>query len=113
MRRGEVWWADLPRPVGSAPGYRHPVVIVQNDTFTRSGINTVIIVAFTGNLLLANAPGNVSVSREDSSLRQDSVVNVSQMLTIDKSVLTERVGILPDSVMSSVEAGLMQVLGLE
>ena len=113
MRRGEVWWADLPRPTGSGPGYRHPIVIVQSDHFTVSGISTVIVVTFTSNLRLADAPGNVLVSREDSSLRQDSVINVSQVLTIDKSVLTERVGNLPNSVMSSVETGLLEILGLE
>ena len=113
MRRGEIWWADLPRPVGSGPGYTRPVVIMQNDAFTDSGIDTVIVVIFTSNLNLAHAPGNVLAPREESPLMQDSVINVSQLLTVDKSVLTDRVGVLPDSVMSSVEAGLLQILGLE
>lgn len=110
--RGEVWWADLPDPVGSAPGYTRPVVIVQSDEFSESGINTVIVVALTTNLRLANAPGNVLLERTDSSLPRDSVINVSQLLTIDKTLLVERVGILSDTIMAFVEAGLLQILGL-
>lgn len=112
MRRGEIWWADLPEPLGSAPGYTRPIVVVQSDEFNESGISTVIVVAVTANLRLANAPGNVLVERADSSLPQDSVGNVSQLLTIDKALLMERAGILPDTIMASVEAGLLEILGL-
>ena len=112
MRRGEIWWADLPEPLGSAPGYTRPIVIVQSDEFNESGIGTVIVVAVTANLRLADAPGNVLVERADSSLPQDSVVNVSQLLTIDKALLMERIEILPDMIMASVEVGLLEILGL-
>ena len=115
MRRGEIWWADLadlPDPVGSAPGYTHPIVIAQSNEFNESGISTVIVIALTTNLRLANAPGNVIVERSASSLSRKSVANVSQLLTIDKALLVERVGILPDAVMASVNAGLRTVLGL-
>ena len=85
---------------------------MQSDEFNESGINTVIVAAFTTNLRLADSPGNVLVERPDSSLPRDSVVNVSQLLTIDKSSLFEQVGTLPDAVMTSVESGLTEILGL-
>jgi len=98
--------------VGSAPGYRHPVVVVSTDTFNESRISTVIVTVITSNLHLAVAPGNVRVSSRDSGLRKDSVVNVSQVLTVDKGVLIERVGHLPAERLGDVEAGLREVMGL-
>ena len=89
MQRGEVWWTSLPDPIGSAPGYRRPVLIVQADTFNRSRINTVIAVVLTSNLRLAVAPGNVRLSARDTALPKDSVANVSQVITVDKSLLTD------------------------
>jgi mRNA interferase MazF len=104
--RGEIWWANLSDPTGSEPGYRRPVLVVQDDTFNQSNINTVIIATITSNLRLADAPGNVLLSSQDSGLPRDSVVNVSQILTIDKSVLTERVSSLANPIQEAVDEGL-------
>ena len=112
MRRGEVWWASLPTPTGSGPGHRRPVVVIQSDPFNRSRISTVVVVAVTSNLRLADAPGNVMLEQNVSGLPRDSVINVSQILTVDKSLLTERVGPLPPEIVTSVESGLRLVLGL-
>ena len=112
MRRGEVWWAELPEPVASEPGHRRPVLIVQSDDFNRSRIRTVIAVVLTTNLRLAEAPGNVPVSKEDTALSRDSVANVSQIVTLDKRFLTERVTLLSDHIMMSVEDGIRTVLAL-
>lgn len=112
MRRGEVWWASLPAPQGSGPGFRRPVVVVQSDPFNESRINTVIVAAITSNLNLAAAPGNVFVERSVSTLPADSVVNVSQVLTIDRLLLTENIGKLPDRIMDDIDDGLRLVLSL-
>jgi mRNA interferase MazF len=112
MKRGEVWWATLPEPAGSMPGYRRPVLIIQSNAFTASAIHTVAVLAITSNLRLANAPGNVLINPGQSGLPRDSVINVSQILTIDKTALTERVGALPGRVMRAVEEGMRFVLGL-
>lgn len=112
MRRGEVWWAELPEPAASEPGYRRPVLIVQSDDFNRSRIRTVISVVLTTNLRLAEAPGNVLVTKEDTTLPRDSVANVSQVITFDKTFLTERVSHVSDRIMMSVEDGLRTVLAL-
>ena len=95
MYRGEIWWANLPEPVGSEPGYRRPVLVVQDDRFTQSCINTIVVVIITSNTQLAEAPGNVLLPREVSGLSRDSVANVSQIFTIDKMFLTERISSLP------------------
>ena len=113
MRRGEVWWASLPSPAGSGTGFRRPVVVVQSEPFNQSLIGTVVVSVVTSNLRLADAPGNVLLQREDSDLPKDSVVNVSQILTIDKSFLTDRVGSLPREVVAQIEAGLRLVLDLQ
>ncbi|MBA3946022.1 MAG: type II toxin-antitoxin system PemK/MazF family toxin [Herpetosiphonaceae bacterium] len=112
MQRGEIWWAELPEPVASEPGYRRPVLIIQSDDFTRSRIQTVIAVVLTTNLRLAAAPGNVLVTAGDTGLRIDSVVNVSQIITVDKSFLTERVRQVDDRIMLLVEDGVRTVLAL-
>jgi len=112
MTRGEVWWAALAPPAGSAPGFRRPVVIVQSDAFTRSAIRTVIIAAVTSNVALGDAPGNVVIGRRGTGLRTESVVNVSQVLTVDKSVLTKRLGRVAPRIMDAVDDGLRLVLGL-
>lgn len=110
--RGEIWWADLAEPRGSEPGFRRPVVIVQADAFSRSRLGTVVVVAITANLDLAEAPGNVRLSRRESRLSRESVVNVSQVLTLDRRFLTGRVGRLPDRVVEAIDAGLRVVLSL-
>ena len=112
MQRGEIWWANLPEPAGSAPGYRRPVLVLQSDDFTRSRIQTVIVIVLTTNLRLAEAPGNVLVMAGDTGLPKDSVVNVSQIVTVDKSFLTERVRRLDVPIMFLVEDGVRTVLGL-
>lgn len=112
MRRGDVWWAALPLPRGSEPGYRRPVVIVQGDAFNRSRIGTLMVAAITSNTALADAPGNVRLPRRASRLAKDSVVNVSQVLTLDRTALVERVGQLPAAIMSEVDDGLRLALGL-
>ncbi len=112
MYRGEIWWASLPEPTGSEPGYRRPVVIVQDDSFNQSQIQTVIVVVITSNLDLAQAAGNVLLPRKATGLPRDSVVNVSQVLTIDKSFQTERVGFLSGNFQEEVDQGLRLVLYL-
>lgn len=112
MKRGEVWWATLPPPSGSGPGFRRPVLIVQSGPFNDSRISTVIVAVITSNLALAGAPGNVRAGKAESGLSKPSVVNVSQVLTVDKALLTERVRSLPIAVMAHVDDGLRLVLGL-
>jgi mRNA interferase MazF len=112
MQRGEIWWASLPPPTGSGPGYRRPIVIVQADDFNASLIRTVIAAVITSNLNLAKAPGNVSCSRKQTHLSRDSVINVSQIFTLDKKLLTQRVGMLPAQLLRQVEDGLRLVLHL-
>jgi mRNA interferase MazF len=112
MRRGEVWWADLPDGGDAGPGFRRPVLVVQADAFNQSLVNTVLVVPFTSNLRLAEAPGNVLVRRGASGLDRDSVANVSQVLSLPKAALTERVESLPRSVQSAIDAGLRRVLAL-
>ena len=113
IRRGEVWWANLEAPSGSGPGYRRPVLIVQANAFNRSRIRTVVAAAITSNLILADAPGNVRLPRRSSSLPADSVVNVSQLVTLDRKFLSSRQGRVSDSVLRRVEQGLRLVLSLQ
>jgi mRNA interferase MazF len=112
MLRGEIWWATLPSPTASEPGYRRPLLIIQSDDFNRSRINTVIAVVITSNLRLAEAPGNVVLSKKDTNLPKKSVANVSQLITVDKSFLTERVGKISSTKLEEVEAGVRLVLSL-
>ena len=112
MLRGEIWWANLPIPRGSEPGYRRPVLIVSSDSYNRSSIRTVIVAAVTSNQQLSGAPGNVRLNRRQSGLPKPSVVNVSQLLALDKRSLVERSKALPHSVMAEIDAGLLRILGL-
>ena len=112
IHRGEIWWASLPEPTGSEPGYRRPLLIVQVDSFNDSRIATIVGVVLTSNIVLAQAPGNVFLPRKTSGLPKDSVANVSQVITVDKSILTERIGMLPAFMLGRVEDGLRLVLGL-
>lgn len=111
-RRGELWWADLGEPRGSAPAYRRPVVVVSSDRFNRSRLRTVIVAAVTSNQRLAVAPGNVALSPEDTGLDRPSVVNVSQLLTVDREVLERRIGTLTAAHTHAVESGLRLALRL-
>ena len=112
IKRGEIWWADLPEPRRSEPGFRRPVLVVQADAFNRSRIQTAIVAVITSNLELAGAPGNVFLPARSSGLPRDSVVNVSQVLTLDRSCLTESTGALPVRLQSAVDAGLRLALNL-
>jgi mRNA interferase MazF len=112
ISQGDVCWASLDDPVGSSPGLR-PVTVVQGDSFNASRIATTAVVPLTSNLRLSAAPGNVVLSAERTGLPKDSVANVSQILTIDRSLLTERVGRLAASDLQLVLAGIDLVLGRE
>ena len=112
MRRGEIWWADFGRPVGSEPGYRRPVLVVQADPFNKSNLSTVIVVPLTKNVRLAVAPGNVALAARQTGLRVRSVANVSQLAVLDRSRFVEKVGALPGPTLRQVEEGMRLVLGL-
>lgn len=110
--RGELWWADLGLPRGSAPALRRPVLIVSAEHYNRSNLRTVTVVVLTTTAQLAALPGNVAIPTDVSGLPTDSVVNVTQVATIDRSALEERVGSLPGWLLSQVDAGLERALGL-
>ncbi|MBU8922726.1 MAG: type II toxin-antitoxin system PemK/MazF family toxin [Bacteroidales bacterium] len=112
MNRGEIWWATLPAPRGSEPGYRRPVVIVQSDPFNRSNISTVIVAVISSNLKLSSAPGNILLKRKESRLSRDSVINVSQIITLDKSYPTERVSKLRSGLLADLNEGIRLVLSV-
>ncbi len=109
--QGEIWWADLPEPTGSGPGFRRPVAVVQGDAFNRSRVATVVAVPLTSNLKWAEAPGNVLVPARLSGLPKDSVANVSLITALDKHLLTDRAGKLPDRLLRLILAGIDVVLG--
>lgn len=111
VTQGDVWWAELPDPVGSGPGLRRPVVVIQGDTFNRSRIATVVCVPLTSNMRWADAPGNVRLTTRQSGLSKQSVANVSQILTLDRAILDERVGRLPASRLRLILQGIDVVLG--
>jgi mRNA interferase MazF len=112
-RRGEIYWADLKEPIGSRPAYRRPVLVIQDNAFNTSKLATIIILTLTTNLQRAQAKGNVFIATSESGLPQDSVANVTQLYTIDKLELSERVGQLPEWMMELVDNGLKLVLGLK
>jgi len=111
IAQGEVWWADLGEPAGSEPGFRRPVVVVQGDAFNASTIRTVVCVPLTSNIRWADAPGNVLLPARATGLPKPSVANVSQIVTLDRDVLTERAGRLSASSLELVLAGIDVVLG--
>jgi len=111
ISQGEIWWADLPPPAGSGPGFRRPVVVVQCDALNRSRIGTVVCVPLTTNLKWAAAPGNVQSSARLTGLPKDSVANVSQIVTVDKVYLTSRAGKLPRPKLALLLAGIDIILG--
>lgn len=112
MQRGEIWWATLRAPRRSEPGYRRPVLVVQGDEFNASKINTIVVITLTSNAALQAAPGNVLLSKRSTRLSKASVANVSQIMTIDKSFLSERIAKLDQSVMMDVDDGLRLVLNI-
>ncbi|MCR4375006.1 MAG: type II toxin-antitoxin system PemK/MazF family toxin [Acidobacteria bacterium] len=111
VAQGDIWWAELPEPTGSGPGFRRPIVVVQGNSLNRSRIATVVCVPLTSNLVWADAPGNVPLGARATGLSRDSVANVSQIVTLDRSVLTERVGRLGPKLVAQVLHGVDIVLG--
>ncbi len=112
VERGQLWWAELPNPTGSEPGFNRPVLVIQADTFNQSRISTVVVIAVTSNLGLTEAPGNVSLSKSKSGLAKDSVANVSQISTIDKGSLTEVISTLDRLTMQQIDEGIKLVLSV-
>jgi len=111
ISQGEVWWANLPDPTGSGPGFRRPVVVVQGDSFNRSRLATVVCVPLTSNIKWADAPGNVLLSARLTGLPKESIANVSQIVSLDKTLLTDRSGKLPRTKLGLVLSGIDIVLG--
>lgn len=112
IERGDIWWADLGEPRGSSPAGNRPVLVVQADAFNRARVSTVVVAAITSNLERADAPGNVLLRAEESGLPRDSVVNVSQVVTLNKRDLTERAAQLSFALQRQVDEGLRLVLAL-
>lgn len=112
VARGEVWWVDFGDPLGSEPGYQRPALVVSSDRFNRSRIATIIVAAITSDLRLAAAPGNVELDKGVAGLAKNCVVNVSQVLVIDRSRLVEFLGSLPLHLVGRVDDGLRLVLAL-
>jgi len=112
IKRGEIWWADLGEPIGSEPSLRRPVLIVQDNQYNQSRIATVIILSITSNIRLAELPGNVLIGRKESGLPKESVINVSQIATINKSWLENKIGSVLPTLMEEIDYGLGLVLGL-
>ena len=111
ISQGEIWWADLPAPAGSGPGFRRPVLVVQGDALNRSRVATVVCVPLTSNLKWALAPGNVTLPARLTGLPKESVANVSQIVSVDKDLLTARAGKLLHSKLELVLSGIDVVLG--
>jgi mRNA interferase MazF len=113
MRRGELWWADLGLPRGSAPGLRRPVLVISADAYNRSTLRTVTVAVLTTNRRLAAVPGNVVLQAGEAGLDSDSVVIVTQVATIDRAGLEDRIGAVPDWLMARIDGGLARALGLD
>jgi len=111
ISQGDVWWAELGEPSGSGPGFRRPVIVVQSDALNRSRIATVICIPLTSNLRWSVAPGNVLIQAKQTGLGKDSVANVSQIVTIDREQLTDRIGKLSQRLVDSILSGIDLVLG--
>jgi len=110
INQGDIYWIDFEEPSGSEPGYRHPHVVVQNNLFNRSEIKTVVVCALTSNLKRASAPGNVMLDKKETNLPKDSVVNVSQIFSVDKLQLDEYVGKLSAKCVREILNGITLVL---
>ena len=110
IKQGDIFWVDLGIPKGSGPGYRHPHVVIQNNVFNESKIDTVVVCALTSNLKRAKAPGNVLIQKGEGNLKKDSVVNISQIITVDKSDLIERIGSLSPSRVKEIIEGVQLLI---
>ena len=105
-RQGEIYWVDLGEPGGSEPGYRHPHIVIQNNIFNLSNINTVVVCSLTSNIKRAKAPGNVALNKGEANLSKKSVVNISQIYTVNKSDLVEKIGQVSEKRMHEILEGL-------
>jgi mRNA interferase MazF len=112
MTRGELWWADFGIPFGSEPGYKRPVLIIQNDFFNNSKINTTIVIPLTTNLILADAPGNILITRQESKLKKDSVITISQIEVIDRQRLIEKITKIDGTIIEKIENNILFILGI-
>ncbi|CAK0772350.1 mRNA interferase [Gammaproteobacteria bacterium] len=106
INQGDIFWIELDEPAGSSPGYVHPHVVIQNNLFNYSKINTVVVCALTSNLKRANSPGNVLLERGEANLQKQSVVVVSQIFTIDKNQLCEYIGKLQKGRINQIIEGI-------
>jgi mRNA interferase MazF len=113
MIRGELWWADFGIPFGSEPGYKRPVLIMQNDFFNNSKINTTIVIPLTTNLILADAPGNILITKHESKLKRDSVIIISQIEVIDRQRLIEKITKIERTIIETIENNILFVLGIK
>lgn len=105
-KQGEIYWVDLEKPSGSEPGYRHPHIVIQNNIFNSSNINTVVVCSLTSNVKRAKAPGNVLLNKGETNLPRASVVNISQIYTVNKSDLVEKIGQISEKKMSEILEGI-------
>jgi len=110
IKQGDVFWVELGTPRGSEPAYLHPCVVIQNNVFNQSKINTAVVCTFTSNLKRANAPGNVLLRKGEAGQKKDSVVNISQMITINKTDLVEKIGSLSPAKMTEVIGGVLLLI---
>ncbi len=110
IRQGDVFWVDLGEPGGSGPGFRHPHVVLQNNVFNASRLNTVVLCVLTSNLARANAPGNVLLRKGEGNLPKDSVVNITQVVTVDESDLVEKIGSLSPKRITQIVEGVKLLL---
>jgi mRNA interferase MazF len=113
IKRGDIWWVDFPEPIGSGPGYRRPTVIVQANYFNRSQLSTIMVAACSGNLAFARTPGNLLLTASQSGLPRDSVVKLTQVMTIDRSQLTDWVSSLPSAIVREIDQRLRFTLDLD
>lgn len=112
MKKGDIWWASPGEPIGSEPDYRRPIVVISSNDFNQSKIRTVVVAIITSNLHLADAPGNFTLSKKSTGLDRDSVLNSSQLMTLDKSFLTERIGKLSNKQLNFLDDSIKLVLSL-
>ena len=112
MTRGELWWVDLGVPFGSESGFRRPVIIFQNDFFNKSQIKTTIIIPLSTNMILAEAPGNIVITKKESRLNKDSVIMLSQVKAIDRARLIEKISKIDRTIMEKIENNIMFILGI-
>jgi len=112
VKRGEVWWASLDDPPGSGPGYKRPIVVISSNYFNSSKISTIIVATITSNLNLSEAPGNFELTKKNSGLSRKSVVNISQLITLDKTFLIEKAGKLTNKQIEILNDGLKLVLSV-